>query len=451
MAEIRPKAIDKLLRLSLLDALRERRSRRFGLGMRIEGEPLAYTSQHPPLSLSQEEEAILAFAAAGITGPVMSDWRFAKGSGGNMMAGIVGRTVGSADAIGNVALVVINDEAAYLMKRPRDLDAAELAEGLRLNSEGQFLEAWQLCRIKIADARCAPPLDLPYNINPNRWSLYARGTTYFLPVADLTFFYINALLELFNEDTGLYALDERAMFMPAGVGRFARSKGGHMDDDPRKLKAVPIEFVERLIAEMIAVEQGMMLQNLGLVCEAMGLGGFPHFTSHDSAWFEALGFRRAELPLTRFYNVPAPASWFLNMLKQDVGVSFPVGLERDGKVLLKSYCPPYYPSMEAAVRAVVEVKFGANGLWRAEPPASAWKQPAKVMKNIPPISDKAIGATIAYCEYLWKRYSRFPVYLPPFHTLMGFQAHHVDTGFYDQYYQPGALNERHRRHLEEWH
>ncbi len=451
MTEIRTQAIEKLLRFSLLTALRERRSRRFGLGMRIDGEPLAYTSQSPPLPLSQDEEAILAFAAAGITGPVMSDWRFAKGSGGNMMAGIVGRTVASADAIGNVALVVINDEAAYLMKRPRDLDAAELAEVLRLNSEGQFLEAWQLCRIKIADARCAPPLEPPYNINPNRWSLYARGTTYFLPIADLTFIYINALLELFNEDSGFSALDERAMFRPAGVGRFARSKGGHMDDDPRNLKSTLIVFVERLISEMIAVEQGMMLQNLGLICEAMGLGGFPHFTSHDSGWFEALGFRMAELPLTRFYSVPAPASWFLKMLKKDVGVGYPVGLERDGKVLLKPYCPPYYPSMEAAVHAVVDVKFGANGLWRAKPSVSAWQQPANVTKHIPPISDKAIEATIAYCEYLLKRYSRFPVYLPPFHTLMGFQAHHVDTGFYDQYYQSGALSERHRHHLEIWH
>src|SRR5947207_815742 len=53
---------------SLLDALRERRSRRFGLGMKMEQGPLAYQSEHAPIPLDEEEEALLAFAACGITG-----------------------------------------------------------------------------------------------------------------------------------------------------------------------------------------------------------------------------------------------------------------------------------------------------------------------------------------------------------------------------------------------
>jgi len=31
-------------------------------------------------------------------------------------------------------------------------------------------------------------------------------------------------------------------------------------------------------------------------------------------------------------------------------------LERDGEVLLKPFCPPYYKSMADAVQAVVEIK-----------------------------------------------------------------------------------------------
>ena len=42
---------------SLLDALRNRRSRRFGVGMAMETGPLAYSSDQPTLRLSEDEEA----------------------------------------------------------------------------------------------------------------------------------------------------------------------------------------------------------------------------------------------------------------------------------------------------------------------------------------------------------------------------------------------------------
>ncbi len=83
------------LRYPLFEALRERRSRRFGHGMRIPGGPLAFRSEKRPLPLSEEEQALLAFAACGISGPAFSDWSFAERDGGNMMAGLVGRTIGA--------------------------------------------------------------------------------------------------------------------------------------------------------------------------------------------------------------------------------------------------------------------------------------------------------------------------------------------------------------------
>ena len=48
---------DRLARYPLLDALIERRSRRFGKGMTLNGGPLAYQSTHAPQPLSIEEEA----------------------------------------------------------------------------------------------------------------------------------------------------------------------------------------------------------------------------------------------------------------------------------------------------------------------------------------------------------------------------------------------------------
>jgi len=106
-----------LSRYSLLDALRGRRSRRFGLGMKIEGGPLAYQSSHSPVPLSGDEEALLVFAACGVTGHALADLTFQEHQGGNMMAGLLGRTVASGDAIQTVALVVINDSATDPIRR----------------------------------------------------------------------------------------------------------------------------------------------------------------------------------------------------------------------------------------------------------------------------------------------------------------------------------------------
>lgn len=34
---------------------------------------------------------------------------------------------------------------------------------------------------------------------------------------------------------------------------------------------------------------------------------------------------------------------------------------------------------------------------------------------------------------------------------MAFQVHHIDQGFYDRFYKPGAYYELHRDHLARWH
>jgi hypothetical protein len=101
--------------------------------------------------------------------------------------------------------------------------------------------------------------------------------------------------------------------------------------------------------------------------------------------------------------------------------------------------------MADAVRAVAEIKFGASGIFRSGGPGSAWSKHTDVVQQIPATSEAAIQATIAYCEYLWNRYGRFPVYLPPYRTVLGFQACHLDAEFYDQFYRPEALGATQRR------
>src|SRR5262249_42708983 len=272
-------------------------------------------------------------------------------------------------------------------------------------------------RVKIKDGRATTPSEPLFNINANRWSAHAPGTTYFLPVNDLTFMYINGLLEILNETTGAFLLDERNNFQPAGLKAFASGRGGHLEDHPNQGRVATVRQVEQFVTEFVTIEQGMMLQNLGLMAQALGLGGFPNFANHDFAWFQALDFRMEQMPASRYVGAGPLVSFAMNAMKRNPSVPYPVGLERNGEALLKPFCPPYYGTMGEAVRAVVELKFGPGGVFRGTS-GSAWTKHEEVTKQVPPIGEPAIAAAIAYCEYLFGRYGRFPVYMPPYRTVL---------------------------------
>lgn len=158
-----------------------------------------------------------------------------------------------------------------------------------------------------------------------------------------------------------------------------------------------------------------------------------------------------EMPASRYLGANRPISAGLRLLGRDRPVPYPLGLERDGAVLLKPYCPPYYPSMEAAVRAFVESKFDPQGVFRGGATVGGWRDPARVAEEILAPGEQAIEATVAYCEYLYDRYGRFPVYSAPFRTVLGYQVTHVDTDFYDRFYRPDALTDTQRQHATRWH
>ena len=108
-AEAQKELLEKLAAYPLLTALRDRRSRRFGLGMKIPAGPLAYTSKYPAVRLDEVEEAALVFAACGMTGHALADLCYSPDGGGSIMGGLVARTIASGDALQNVLLAVIND------------------------------------------------------------------------------------------------------------------------------------------------------------------------------------------------------------------------------------------------------------------------------------------------------------------------------------------------------
>ena len=69
-------------------------------------------------------------------------------------------------------------------------------------------------------------------------------------------------------------------------------------------------------------------------------------------------------------------------------------------------------------------------------------------RQVPAVSEAAIAATSAFCEYLWQRYGRFPVYLTPYRTVLGFQACHLDAEFYERFYRPEALGPTQREDFQ---
>ena len=135
-AGMAPERDRSFARYPLLDALIERRSRRFGLGMRLNGGPLTYQSSEAPQPLSLEEEAALAFAACGVTGYALAELPYGhsaspESSGGNIMTHFIARTIASGDAMHDCAVFVLNDAGTWMLKRPQDYPREEIPELIR--------------------------------------------------------------------------------------------------------------------------------------------------------------------------------------------------------------------------------------------------------------------------------------------------------------------------------
>src|SRR3984885_11211907 len=108
-------ALDGLARYPLVDALYNRRSRRFPLGGEIPDGPLAYRSQHPPVPLSELERNLILSAMGGTTGwhyAITRHERYAPFFA-NYAGGAAGRTFPSAAAFHTAELFFTDDSGTY--------------------------------------------------------------------------------------------------------------------------------------------------------------------------------------------------------------------------------------------------------------------------------------------------------------------------------------------------
>jgi hypothetical protein len=252
------------------------------------------------------------------------------------------------------------------------------------------------------------------------------------------------LLFIFGRETGYNVLDDRNGYKSPGIAKFTKSKGGWLHDDIKAGKTFTLSFIETYICEMVAVEQGLMHQNLMLAAEALNLGAFPHYAGHPFAWSRALGFRHQDMKLSEIMAKGKIAATAMDLIGMNESIPVPIGLENGGEVLLKPYSPPYYKNMRQAVEAYVAFKYSKeNGTFRDGSNYNAWKNSKEIQAGIPDYAEETIDAVVSYLEYIYERYGRIPANYGPFKTILAQQVHKIDTDFYDRYYKPGIYEERH--------
>ena len=109
-----------------------------------------------------------------------------------------------------------------------------------------------------------------------------------------------------------------------------------------------------------------------------------------------------------------------------------------GPLAYQSSAAPQALSLEEEA-ALAFAACGVTGYALAELPYDTGSTPgAQVQSAIPRPSERAIDATIACCEYVYRRYGRLPGGSGPFRCVLAYQAHHLDADFYPRFYRSEA-------------
>jgi hypothetical protein len=411
--------LDKVWEYSLFDALYGRRSRRFGLGFEINEGPFLYRSAHAPLALSEMEEALLAGAGAGFSGLAL--WELS--TPGPYLARS-GRTFPTTTPGGNTTLFFTNDAGLYV------LDAKTAPNKLREieapDDRHKLLAIYRERRRELSRGRLNIPRDVPPYSGHDLWDSNMPGSTLFMPVCDVSRALISLIAQFVDPALRRYAppgggwniVDDRHDYRCAGTEPWL--KLGFLDPKRR----LPLSLLERQACYYTFSEPAAICQNMLLATEALGLGGWKHcgFLSLDI--LRRMGFRVVTAGPAAFGN--------------------PIGL--DG--ILEARCPPYYASMDAAVDSVLAPQLHSEKRATVVPHLiSEAEHRAGVIK----ISDEGLACTKTICTYIYETYGRFPGGTDAIHLMWFMQAHHIDTEFYDRFFDAGAYGPMHASHIATWH
>lgn len=458
-----PPGFPDALRYPLFSALFARRSRRISKGIKsVRAGSLSYTSDQEFQPLSALEEAML-IAAVGNTGLSMPDRPFEDEQGRGVMGTpnlvMVGRSSGSPDNAQATHFFLINDSGTYFLRQAADAEpVGELRPDgeVRLDPDALLAHA-EASKVKVLDRRLELPREMPYYVGSNRFYSNLPGSTVLLPVVDITRQYINGLMFLLTQPDGFRPTftDDNNLNRPAGVKKWVKS--GYLNED--------LQFPLGVIGSLRApLEAPMLLQNLMLVLQSMGLGGWIHASFSGPILMghpllERRGIRGAFAP-----EDPAGFVWqeptfslgtTFNWLTFSDGVRpNPIGFKHGDEVLIEGLSPPLVTDMDEAVDRVLAQKYGPDGIYRDnEYFERIYKGDfgAKYLAEVPHFSDTTVEIAKAVCNYIYDRYGRFPAHADALQVPgVWLQAHHLDLAYYDKLFR-NAYIDVHRDHEERWH
>lgn len=447
-------AIEDFLNRPLADTLWRRRTHRVSRGVRkIAAGSMTYASDQEPDPLSDLEEAVL-IAATGCTGLTMPDRPFEDPRTGDFIMAkpnltMMGRTAGSPDNAQGTHFLLINDSGTYFLRRLDDAPEA-------LFEPETLIARAERAKVKLSDQRLDVPGDdrsFPAYLDSNRFLSNLPGTTILCPVVDLSHQYINGLMYVLTQPDGARPtlVDDRAFYRVAGVRRWVNS--GFLNGDLK----IPLGLMGTLRTQ---IEADLLLQNLFLVAEAMGLGAWIHATisppvltgdpKFSDRYGPMLGFEHV-VPRWRLLDIlrwQIPLPWYSNLR------SHPVALKVNGEYLIKAKCPPNYASMDEAVDEVVAAKFGEGGLYKDRALfGKIYKDDYgdRYLDEADEYSADIIECARDVCNYIHDTHGRFPAHYEAIHVPgVWLQVHHPDLHYYDTYFRDG-LTDAQRRHQETWH
>ncbi|MDN5849088.1 MAG: hypothetical protein L0H63_05540 [Nitrococcus sp.] len=448
--------LGSFLKEPLARVLWSRRTRRVSRGSDVPAGSMSHVSQNEPAPLAQIEEAIL-IAATGASGLTMPDrpWQDAE-TGDPIMSKpnlvMQGRTSGSPDNAQGTHFFMINDEGTYFLKRLPPLEG-----GTDAWSEEILIARAEEAKVRILDRRIDVPADMrdfPAYLDSNRLLSNRPGTTVFFPVVDLSHQYINGLMHLLTqpERARPAIIDDRNFYRPAGTKKWIDK--GFLNSDIK----VPLGLIYRMWTE---IEASLLIQNLFLVTEAMGLGAWIHGTvlapvlmgdpKFRGRYGTMLGFDYASpkwkpMDILRWHTLPIRAMRHAR--------THPIGLHHRGEPLIRAMCPPHYASMAEAVDAVVAAKFGPGGLYKD--PAifeRIYKGDfgARYLAEAAEYERDVVDCTRDICTYIYETHGRFPAHCEAIHAPgICLQAHHVEDAYYERFFRDGR-SERQDEHDARWH
>jgi hypothetical protein len=412
------KEVRELFEYPLLKAMACRRTRRFPLGCEMAEGTLTHTSKNPPVPLNDVETAILCWAGAGITGTITGDMPTNDVQGG-MWTSWTGRTTPYMCNVHNMKLLFTNDEGLFVYDPKGATKAVEIETEEDWEKIGTYFTR---DTIKLSDGRFEMIPDAL--VRAVHWNTNKPGTTIFMPIIELSEEFLNSLTTAFMGE-GYRVFDDIKGGGPAGIKKW-------IDNGTLKGVEAPLSTLEHTIFVMNLAAPFHALQNMQLVAEAMGLGSIIMTGYIGLIILQNLGFR---------YNEAKEGSGAILNLN-------PVGL--DG--VFESYQPPYYKTMDDAVDAFMEKRFGSNGIltsnYSGVVPYKDWK---KVQPGYLVPSKEVIQIVKDYCNYIFDTFGRFPATLDTIVMPEWLQVHHLEEEFYDKYGMDKLLNETHRKHMRLWH